>query len=182
MKLYHSTTGVGPFISVSVLSVKTLRWYTKRLNDFEAYCKERGITELNQITAATVVRFVDQLTSTNSYTRHGYGQVVKCFLNYYVHDEQAGIEERTVKKIKLVKPEVANIEPLSMDEIQRLLSATERLPFPLRGKALVSLLIDTGVRAKRLHSLFYSFSSWYKSEILTPNERATFSSVSRDGE
>jgi site-specific recombinase XerD len=95
------------------LSVKTLRWYTKRLNDFEVYCTERDITELDQITASTVVRFVDALPSTNSYTRHGYGQVVKCFMNYFLHDEQAGIKERTVKNIKLVKQEIA----LKMDDL-----------------------------------------------------------------
>lgn len=132
------------------LSHKTYVWYTARLVELEKWCSSHGITELGKITPSHVAQFIDGLKSENSYTRHGYGQVVKGFLRYFLDDNDAGISEKTVRRIKLTKQVIKGVEIFTPFEIDKLLRACERLPFPFRGRAIVLTLLDTGIRASEM--------------------------------
>jgi site-specific recombinase XerD len=132
------------------LTHKSFTWYTQRLTAFEAWCRSRKLTDLTQITAPHVQQFIQTVPSTNTYTRHGYVQVVKGFLNWCSQDEEMGVRERVVRRIELPKIEVSEVEIFTDGEIMKLFRACERMPYPHRAKAIVHLLLDTGLRASEI--------------------------------
>lgn len=134
------------------LTNKTRRWYTQKLNIFSACCERNGI-RLDQVKARTVQSFVQSLPPEYStYTKHGYVQVVKGFLNWCVDEEdfEHCVSERSVKKIELPKVEHTEIEIFTSVQIKSLFNACEKMPYPVRDKAIISLLLDTGMRVSEL--------------------------------
>jgi site-specific recombinase XerD len=132
------------------LTHKSYTWYTQRLLLFESWTRAHHITDLTQVTAPHVQQFVQSIQSTNTHTRHGYVQVVKGFLNWCSQDEDMGVRERTVRRIELPKVETSDVEVFTDGEVLKLFRACERMPYPHRSKALVHLLLDTGLRASEI--------------------------------
>lgn len=129
---------------------KTYIWYEARLDFFLAWAATHGYCNLAQITAPLVAQCVASLPSTNSYTRHGYAQVIKGFLNWCALDEEYGVRERAVKRIEMPKLEINDIYLFSDKDIDHLLSACDNTAYPLRAKAIVHVFLDTGIRVSEL--------------------------------
>ena len=124
------------------LTNKTRRWYTQKLTMFSVWCEQNSIT-LDQVKARTVQAFVQSLSPEYStYTKHGFVQVVKGFLNWCVDEEdfEHCVSERSVKKIELPKVEHTEIEVFTPVQIKALLHACEKMPYPVRDKAIITLL------------------------------------------
>ena len=132
------------------LTAKTLRWYTYHLKRFALWCKENDVQDLPLITASHVQRATTDYHTDNSYSKHGYTQVIKGFLNWCAQDEDTGVKERTVRRIEMPKVEQSDIEILSDQEILKLLKTCEKMPLPYRSKALITILLDTGARVSEL--------------------------------
>lgn len=132
------------------LTHKSYTWYTQRLTAFDRFCRDKRLTDLTQITAPHVQQFVQTVPSTNTYTRHGYVQVVKGFLNWCSQDDELGVRERTVRRIELPKVELSEVEIFTGGEILKLFRTCERMPYPHRSKALTHMLLDTGLRASEI--------------------------------
>lgn len=125
---------------------KSFAWYRKMLGSFQRWCEANELTDLSQITAVQVQKFVsaDPLHSDN--TRHHRAQVVKGFLRWCSMDEDFGVKEKIVKRIEMPVVEEQEITIYSDIEIMRLLNACEQTRYKLRNRALLLLLLDTGIR------------------------------------
>jgi site-specific recombinase XerD len=132
------------------VTVKTYRWYNQRLQSFTDYCKLNDYTEMKQVTVLVVQRFISDLPTTNSYTRHGYAQVIKGFLSWCSQDEEFDVKERTVRRIELPKVEISEVHLFSDQDINKLFKSCDKLPYPHRARAIVHLLLDTGIRISEL--------------------------------
>jgi site-specific recombinase XerD len=145
---------------------RTQGWYVQKLDHFSAWCQEQCV-ELEELKPVHLRRYLDHLRSTPSartgkplstYTIHGSAQVIKGFLHWCKRDEL--IEERTYTRIRdnveMPKVEHTVIETFSDEQIKRLLVACGREESPalqVRARAIISLLIDTGIRAQELCTL-----------------------------
>jgi len=121
-------------------------WYQKMLGSFLRWCESNNLIDLSQITAVQVQAFVAAEPQLADNTKHHRAQVVKGFLRWCVDDPDFGVKERTVKRIEMPVVEQSEISIFSDEEIQRLLSACDHTRHKLRNRALLLLLLDTGIR------------------------------------
>ena len=129
------------------ITKKTHDWYTMFLVLFAKWCDEHHITKLTQITASTVQQFVSDCPTSNSNTRHHRAQVVKGFLNWCAQDEDFGVREKMVRRIEMPKQEQPDVDLFTEADINKLMNACERTPHPHRNRAILHILLDTGIRA-----------------------------------
>ncbi len=132
------------------LTHSTYAWYARFLDYFEEWATEHRLTELGQVTANHVQQFVAESQSTNSHTRHARAQVVKGFLSWCAQDDELGVRKKTVERIEMPKIVQSEIELLTETDVLRLMRACEQMRQPHRNRALVHVLLDTGVRAAEL--------------------------------
>lgn len=81
----------------------------------------------------------------SSHTLHGHARVAKAFLNWAAQDEL--ISEKIACRVKLPVKEHYVIATLTPDMVTRLMDAAGKTDTPLRDKAILSVLLDTGCRA-----------------------------------
>ena len=130
------------------ITTKTLDWYTEFLDLFLRFCNEHRLTELGEITPSIVQQFVAACKPDASpHTRHARAQIVKGFLNWCAADEDMGVRAKMVARIEMPKLVASDIELFTDTDIARLLRAAERMDQPFRNRALVHMLLDTGIRA-----------------------------------
>lgn len=122
---------------------------------------------MEQITPQQVKRYISLLQertnprtgkSITSDTVHGHAKVIKLFLSWCAQDEEFSeyVKARTVKLISLPKVEAKVIETFTLDQIKALFSVCQNEYTPTlvkRDTAILSLLLDTGVRASELCGL-----------------------------
>ena len=61
-----------------------------------------------------------------------------------------GVREKMVRRIEMPKQEQPDVEIFTDAEIAKLIRACERTRYPHRSKAIIHILLDTGVRASEL--------------------------------
>jgi site-specific recombinase XerD len=139
---------------------RTQGWYLEKLSRFVAWCAAQGVQTVDQITAPAIRRFLAAMQERrnahtgqpiSTFTLHGYAQVVKGFLNWCAKEEL--ISEKLPKRIEMPRVEQKVIETFSPDQIKRLFAACATAPTPAllaRDRAILSLLLDTGIRASEL--------------------------------
>jgi site-specific recombinase XerD len=152
--------------SILDLSPPTQRWYVQKLELFAEWCDQEQI-DLENLKASHVRRFIEGLRSrTNqqtgktisSYTLRGYAQVIKGFLNWCAKEDglEELVSEKTPKRIELPRVDAKVIETFTPDQIKRLFAACEKeftQTLTMRDKAILSVLLDTGIRASELVGL-----------------------------
>jgi len=147
------------------LTPKSLRWYRTKLTRFLTWCSEQNITKVGQLNKNHVYQFVAHLRMVpsqrsgrimSSHTLHGYVRGVKSFLNWCVGDDL--LSEKVTHRIAMPKRDEKVIKTLSPDYISRLYTAAGQLDkrypwFVDRDRAILALLLDTGIRANELCDL-----------------------------
>jgi len=142
--------------------------YSQKLAVFCDWCEIEQLS-LKTLRARNVDAFLEYLLANrvarktnrqhiSSYTLQGYARVVKGFLNWCVLDEEYEeiVKPIVVRRIKLPRVEQTIIETFSSEQIDALFQVcakeeTEHLQ--LRDRAIIALLLDTGIRAAELCSL-----------------------------
>jgi site-specific recombinase XerD len=142
-------------------SQATQEWTTRRLTRFVEWCELQSLEELEQVRPIEVRKYVEYLKSRpnehngkplSSYTVHGHARVIRTFL-YWCYAEELTDKQR---KIAMPRLEKKVIETLTTEQIRAMFAACEKeytSELVERDRAILSLLIDTGIRANELCSL-----------------------------
>jgi len=143
-------------------SPQTVRGYKVRLGIFASWCEAHGYT-LESLTAKHVRAFLEDMGNRAGLkgerlagsTLKQYGINVKTFLRWCSADEEFEdlVSHKVVNQIALPRAEQTVIETFTPEQLQALFRVVDRQPFPIRDKAILSLLIDTGIRAAELCGL-----------------------------
>lgn len=145
------------------LAPKTRQWYQDKLVRFRQWCHDHGITEMEHISGREVRRFLDALYELcnsrtgepiTDYTHHGYAQVLRQFLNWCGRE---GYCPPTLhQRVKLPKVQQRVMRTLTKAHIEALFDACQNEASGVlvaRDRALLAVLLSTGVRAAELCSL-----------------------------
>jgi integrase/recombinase XerD len=141
------------------------RWYESKLQQFIAWCTEQDVTNIEAVNAPLVRQFIAHLRVTpsprhnriiSSHTLHGYARAVKTFLNWCAGDDL--VSEKITKRIEMPKRDIKVIQTFTPEHIAKLFAAASQpngqYPwFADRDRAILALLLDTGVRADELCDL-----------------------------
>ena len=139
-------------------SPQTVRGYKFRLAVFASWCEAHGYT-LESLTAKHIRQFVEDVSKRHgglaSSTIRQYALNVKTFLRWCARDEEFEdlVSHKVVNHIALPRLSETIIEVFTPEQLQALFRALDKQPFPVRDKAILSLLIDTGIRASELCGL-----------------------------
>jgi site-specific recombinase XerD len=150
-------------VTVSNLSADTKAWYHSKLAIFADWCKGQDI-DLPDITPKVVLTFLEYVKTrvnprskklVTSDTHHGYIKVIRQFLTWCSNDEDYGqyVSKKTIKRIVLPKVEQKVIETFTTAEINAFFDAADKSNMAKRDRAILSLLLDTGIRASELCGL-----------------------------
>jgi integrase/recombinase XerD len=144
------------------LSRATQRGYRVRLTPFVAWCEEQGL-QLEALTARHIRTFIELISSRKGITGEPlksstvrlYALTVKIFLSWCAQEDdfEESISLKMLARVQLPKEEQTIIETFSPAQLEGLVRATEKQPFSVRDKSIVSVLIDTGIRAGELVGL-----------------------------
>lgn len=158
----HGTTLRSAFedyqLACGQLSAQTQRWYTQKLETFIAYCEAQGIETVDEVRAADVRRFLAHLKehapsgrTLSTYTQHGYVQVVKGFWTFLEREEL--LDTNPIARVENVRVDVRVIETFTVEQVRCLFAAARQGQYPLRDQAILSVLLDSGIRASELCGL-----------------------------
>jgi site-specific recombinase XerD len=124
------------------LSAATLDWYERRLGAFL-----RGRSEL-PLEPTTIEGFLGALAVADA-TRHGYFRALRCFYRWLAGREGLGNPMNGLRPPRLRRrPPLV----LSLAEVRRVMAAA----MTRRDKALLALLLDTGIRLGEVHTLTWA--------------------------
>ena len=116
---------------------------------FECFLQNNGNRlHIQDITHFDIIRFLAENTQVSKKTLLNYHTGLSSLWNWAT---QEGLcKENIVRKVKLPKPEKRVITPFSREEFMLLFKATDESVATVRDKAILLLMLDTGLRASEL--------------------------------
>ena len=134
-------------------SPNTMKAYTETLSRFARIAKEEGFPkDVRRITSAHIYTYLGRFTHYTLETRHRYFREVRCFFNWLVN---AGhLQKNPFRSLHNVRLPQKIVRPFSAEEITRLLAACDpNRPVGARDRAILLVLLDTGIRCSELVQL-----------------------------
>ncbi len=133
------------------LSIRTLEFYKEKLDKFILYCNSQQIQYVTQITANTIrsyMLYMSEKRHNNKGNVHAFYRSLRCFLYWYIQEYEPDEFKNPIKKVKPPKQSKEIIEPVSMIDIDSLLSTCDLDTYlGCRDFAICLVLLDTGARA-----------------------------------
>ncbi len=136
------------------VSQKTLRMYRETLQPFLAYLQQHNATELDSVTSTLIRQWLidRRKQGISTHTLHNSYRVPKLFWNWCIREGLTDTDP--FAKVEPPKREKVLKRALTPEEVQKLLKACEGKHWlHLRDRALILLLLDTGLRIHEAHSL-----------------------------
>ncbi|HZC07775.1 MAG TPA: tyrosine-type recombinase/integrase [Ktedonobacterales bacterium] len=142
---------------------KTVQRRREVLSEFITWANTQGVRHIEEVTRPLVRRYLADLRERpnvryggklSGETQHGRASVVRMYLRFCARE--GWLDERVVAFFEMPKTAQKVIQVLSQEQYRLLVSATDAcaLPgLPLRDKAILALLFDTGMRAHELCAL-----------------------------
>lgn len=147
------------------LSDQTQTWYAGRLKQFASWCAGQKL-EVEQLKTVDIRRYINYLqtressrgTRLSTYTVHGHARAVRAFLNWCSQEDGLGelVSEKVARRIGMPHLEEKVIETFTDDQIKALFIACDSeycAKLRWRDRAILSMLLDTGIRADELCGL-----------------------------
>ncbi len=133
------------------MSDNSIQAYYRDLMEFSKYMEEKGIKKFTSVSNTDVVAFVLKLKNDgkSSATVNRKVASLRAFYKYMVQKEYT--RENPVTNIKSPKIERKEIEYLTLEEVDKLLSLPdETTQKGIRDKAILELMYATGIRVSEL--------------------------------
>lgn len=147
------------------LSAQTIRWYEHKLRLFAAWLGTQGIVDLGDIKTTTIARFIDHLRTSHGYDTHrgegtsertaqtikGYVQVIKGFLNWASREDL--VDAKVPARIDLPRVDekvIRTLTPTMYKALWESAASEYQVWLTHRDRAILALLLDTGIRADEL--------------------------------
>jgi len=137
------------------LSPSTIEYYREKLATFRAYCIAQGVSSLYAVTARLMRSFLLALFEThNPGGVHGHYRAVRAFLNWWEMEVEPAGWANPMRKVRAPKVRQEPLPPVVLEDLRAMLRTCERKTFAGdRDRALLMLLLDTGVRRAEMCAL-----------------------------
>lgn len=132
-------------------SVRTVRAYRETLGRFLRDLPPAAIQEPATIRQEHIYAYLGGFTSLTLDTRHRYFREVRCFFNWLVDVDY--LTSSPFAKLRNVRLPKKIVRPYTLDDVHALLAACGETPQGLRDRAILLLLLDTGLRVSELAQL-----------------------------
>lgn len=132
------------------MSANTVQAYIRDIRHFAEFVSSRGVTDVSEATNAEVVAYLMNLKTAgrSQSTVNRKLASIRIFFEFLQRDGLVNINP--ADEIKSPKIEKKEIEFLSIEEIERLMSLPDQTQKGQRDRAILELLYATGIRASEL--------------------------------
>jgi site-specific recombinase XerD len=138
-------------------TAKTLAHYSYTLGSFVSWLQERGLESPQQITPHHIRGYLVglQRRGLKDTTQHAHARGIKTWLRWLVNEGE--LEDSPMRKVSMPRLEQRVAPPFKGDEVRALLAArNSKSPTPMRDRAMILALLDSGLRASDFVSLAVS--------------------------
>lgn len=136
-------------------SPKTITYYELELKYFNRWLEKQNLAMnlITTLTSSNLREFYIELSShRNKGGCHANYRAVKAFLNW--SENEYDIEwKNPIKKVKIEPNKIPPLPEIPLENIQKLLNVCKGGRHELRDKAILKVLVDTGMRGSELLSL-----------------------------
>lgn len=149
------------------LTDKSVAWYRNSLAVLLTYLTEQKIATTRDITSSTIRHFLIYLKDRghNPGGIHNIFGAVRSYLRWY-KEEFALTDWKPLDKIKTPKPSREVKQPIELTDFQRLIAVCAGRSFAaLRDRAILMVLLDTGIRKQEMTDLNYGDVNMANGEI-----------------
>jgi len=131
----------------------TLRFYRSLLNGFISFLATRGIDDTPAIDRSAIRAFFANLSTLelSTSTRAAYDRTIRTFLKFCL--AEGWLETNPMAGRPRLKALRSRPDTLTLDEIRALLDTCDDTPISVRDRAIMLMLLDTGLRASELCDL-----------------------------
>jgi len=128
-------------------TAKTLDAYRYALGNFAAFLETQGVRDPQRIAPAHIRAYLVSLQrrGLKDTTQHLHARCIKTWLRFL--EREGEIAENPMRKVAMPRLEKRIPPPFTPEDIRRLLDGCDRSPAGLRDRALILVLLDTGLRA-----------------------------------
>lgn len=132
------------------MSENSLDAYMRDMNHFEKYVKNAGVEDLMKVSNPDVISYLMELKGEGKSpsTVNRKLASIRAFYKYYV--DKGVVEGNPTANIKSPRIERKEIEYLTLDEVDKLLSMPDNTLKGKRDRAILELLYATGIRVNEL--------------------------------
>jgi len=140
------------------LSPNTVNSYNATLKDFQRFCSDKELIDIDEVREATVKSFLiycQEVRGNNVVSRNTKLHHLKIFFNYLETIEVIAEKKNPVRRMKLAKEDI-QIEAFTDLHIKQMLGYFRRLKyrdksfFAYRGHTIIVFLLSTGARVGEL--------------------------------
>ena len=136
-------------------SEETLRWYRKCVRYF---CRETETRALSDLTTPGIRSWLVAHRHLSPSTLSGYDRALRSFCTWLHRRGYLGINPMATLPKPRVRPQ--ELPTFSQEDLQAILSAAQAGRCPMRDRALLYLLLDTGVRIGEATGLTLPDIAW----------------------
>lgn len=141
---------------VNGAATKTLRWHDGALDKFATYAASIGVYRLSDITPRVLRSYLASLEESG----HNAGGIsnlyrsLRAFLRWAADEFEQPALAAAIKKVSGPMPSTEPLEPIPLDHVSAMIAqCTPRTFTGERDKAILLVLLDTGIRHQELSSL-----------------------------
>jgi integrase/recombinase XerD len=150
------------------VSKGTVGFYQDKLGKFLDWCSQEGVEQVTDVGPVQPRGFLLYLEEQghNPGGRHCFYRAVRTFLIWYQEEvEPEGWVTPTKKVPAPIIPE-RSLDPIPIQDISRLIKTCGPTFFGVRDKAILTLLLDTGIRASELVNMDFKDLDMIQRSIL----------------
>lgn len=144
------------------ISVNTLKDYNNAFRKLKGTIGED--TAFENVTSRQITHFLGQYTDLSKKTVLNHHTALSSLWHWAVTQELIG--SNVVRQVAPPRPDRKEIVPLSQLEVQALFKAANRTECTLRNRAILLLLLDTGLRLSELANIQLKDINWIDSPSL----------------
>lgn len=148
------------------LSPATLKYYQYQIGTFVTFCQQSNIIQPQGVTPMLIRLFLlERLKKNKASSVHDYFRAIKRFFNWLV--AEGILDKSPMQGIKPPKVQREVIRPFSERDIANLLTVTSRDDFlSVRNRAILLVLLDTGIRLRELAGMHWRDVDRYHNTII----------------
>ena len=139
----------------SGLANGTVGYYREKLAYFVKFCRGRYINQITQISPTDIRDYLLLLEEQNHNKggQHSCYRALRAFLYWWERELEPPGWRNPIRKVNAPKVAIEPLEPASKETIEAILETCKNNYYGLRDKAIILVLMDTGVRASELLSI-----------------------------
>lgn len=136
-------------------SIGTIKFYKYKLEKFYDYCQAQKTFQVKEIQPTLLRNYLIWLKEQghNEGGQFTFYRAVKTFLKWYQVENDLIEWSNPIDKVKFHLPKIEPLEPASMNAIKGMMGVCKPNFTGKRDKAIILMLLDTGLRASELLAL-----------------------------